>query len=627
MGLKNWMGGAIRHVVDIAARLHDDARGNVAMMMGLCMPVVVMLTLGGVDIHRAATVRVNLQDALDAAALAAARSPYTANVDIQRVGMAALKANLKAYPEITLREADTSFILNADDVVVAHSKVDVKAIVANIVLPPYGKFMDDYMPVGASTEVDRSSRNVEVAMVLDVTGSMDGTRMTALKAAAKNLIDLVVQDVQTPFYSKVAIVPYSNSVNPGSYLATVRGNVTGSVNVSNAVLNLTGTQRNISAVSKERPTVITTSNDHGFQNMDVVWITGVGGISSLNNKAYYVVNKTNRTFELYSIAGSRVDGRNFNNYTGSGKVQKCQNNDCSVTITTSSNHGLSNLQYVHLTDIGGMTALNDKSFPVGNVTNTTFTIDISDSTTLAPYTSGGKSWCAQTGCTYFAFENMDGDLQTNKISSCVTERTGTNKYTETAPSTSKVGRHYTSDSTCLSNTILPLSSNRTTLKSRIDAFSAVGSTAGQIGIEWGWYMVSPNFNSVWPSGSAGAYNSAETLKAVVIMTDGEFNSPYCKGVISKDAGSGSGSNAYKINCSPDNADPFTQSRATCAAMKARNIVIFTVGLGIAADGEAASVLRDCASGTGNFHMATTAADLSGAFNAIGKDITKLRISK
>lgn len=608
-------------------RLAGETRGNVAMIFGLSLPVLILMTVGGVDIHRASTVRVNLQDALDAAALHAARSPYTSNTDIQRVGLAALKANLKAYPQIRLREADTTFVLNSDDVVIANSKVDVKTLVANIFLPPYGKFMDDYIAVGAHSEVDRSSRNVEVALVLDLTGSMNSSgRLSALIAASKDLVDLVVQDVQSPYYSKIALVPYSNSVNPGTYLNTVRGSITGSTNISGATLNLTGNQRTITAATRARPVVITSSG-HGFVNGDVVWITGVGGMTQLNNKAYVVTNKTNNTFELYSTTGSRIDGRDWGSFSGTnGRVQKCQNNNCSVTVT-SNGHGLQNNQYVRITDVNGMTALNNQTFLVGNVSTNTYTIDPSDTSTLSPYTSGGKSWCAQQGCTYFAYENMYGDLQTNLVSGCVTERTGTNRYTETSASTSKVGRHYPANGSCLSNTIVPLSSDRTMLKNRINAFTAIDGTAGQIGIGWGWYMVSPNFNSIWPSGSAGQYNSAETLKAVVIMTDGEFNTPYCQGVISRDAGSGSGDNAYKNNCAPDNADPFTQSRALCDAMKVQGVVVYTVGLGISATGEAADVLRYCATGTGNFHMATNSSDLAGAFGAIGRDITQLRISK
>src|SRR4029434_9142436 len=122
-----------------------------------------------------------------------------ANADIQRVGMANLKANLAAYPSITLKEAETTFILDKD-VVIANGRVDVKTLVANIFMPPYGKFFDDYMPVGAHSEVDRSSRNIEVALALDITGSMAGQKLTDLIKAAKDLVDIVVQPVQTPYY-------------------------------------------------------------------------------------------------------------------------------------------------------------------------------------------------------------------------------------------------------------------------------------------------------------------------------------------------------------------------------------------------------------------------------------------
>jgi Flp pilus assembly protein TadG len=629
MGLKSWIDGIGRGLQAFGRRMAGDARGNVAMLFALSLPVLILMTLGGVDIHRASTVRVNLQDALDAAALAAARSPYTANADLQRVGLASLRANLKAYPEITLNEAATSFVLNSDSVVIASSKVDVKTMVANIFLPPYGQFMDDYLPVGAHSEVDRSSKNIEVALVLDITGSMGGQRLIDLKAAAKDLVDLIVQPVQTPYYSKVALVPYSNSVNPGSYVTTARGAISTSVNITGAVINLTGTAKTISAATKARPVVIT-SNSHGFSNGDVVWISAATGMTQLNNKAYEVRNKTSNTFELYTLGGSRVDGRNYGTYSGSaGRVQRCQNNDCSITITAA-NHGLTNNSYVYITNVLGMTQINDQSHLVGNATTNTFTIDLTEAT-LTPYTSGGKVWSARgNNTTYFAFDNMNGDLQTHQVSGCVTERIGAQAYTEAAPTSAstRVGLHYPNiDGTCISATIQPLSSSASTIKSRIDAFTASGSTAGQIGIAWGWYMVSPNWNSLWPSNGAGVYNSAQTLKAVVIMTDGAFNTPYCSGVISRQAGSGSGSSSAKIDCDATNGDPFAQSRTLCTAMKAQGVIVYTVGFAITAGTDEAAVLADCASTPANVFLPASGGDLSEAFAAIGRDITQLRISR
>jgi len=632
MGLKTWIDGACGGVRDLARRLAGDVRGNVALLFGLSLPVLILMTFGGVDIHRMSTVRVNLQDALDAATLAAARSPYTADADLQRVGLAALKANLQAYPNVTLDETQTSFTLSDEDVVIADARVQVKTLVANIFLPPYGQLMDDYLPVGGHSEVDRSSRNIEVALVLDVTGSMAGQRIADLKAAAKELVDIVVQPVQTPYYSKLALVPYSMGVNPGSSANAVRGVPVGSTPISGAVMNLVGTAKSITGATKGWPVVIT-SAAHGFNNGDVVWITGATGMTQLNNKPFRVSNKATNTFELYTLGGDRVWGGNYDTYTGNAKVQRCQDNDCSITVT-STNHGLENNDYVYITDVSGLrdsenrSVVNGKAFLVGNVTTNTFTVEPSESRGIGPYISGGQAWCAQQGCAWFAFENMHGNLRVHPISTCVTERTGDDAYTDASPATAPVGRNYPGASNpCLQATVLPLTSHKPSLVAQIDGYEVEGSTAGQIGIGWGWYMVSPNFNHLWPSNGAGLYNTAETLKAVIIMTDGEFNTPYCSGVISRQGGTGSGENSEKIDCDADNGDPFAQGRAMCAAMKARGVLVYTVGFQITAGGNAANMLEACASTPSNYYLAGSGGDLSEAFAAIGRDITQLRISR
>jgi hypothetical protein len=54
----------------------------------------------------------------------------------------------------------------------------------------------------------------------------DCTKLNNLKVAAKDMVDMIVQDVQTPYYTKMAIVPYSSSVNVGTYANSVRGTTT-----------------------------------------------------------------------------------------------------------------------------------------------------------------------------------------------------------------------------------------------------------------------------------------------------------------------------------------------------------------------------------------------------------------
>ena len=66
------------------------------------------------------------------------------------------------------------------------------------------------------SEVTRNRTNLEVSVALDTTGSMAGSKITALMTATNNLIDLIVKDVQTPTYSKMAIVPWSFGANVGT---------------------------------------------------------------------------------------------------------------------------------------------------------------------------------------------------------------------------------------------------------------------------------------------------------------------------------------------------------------------------------------------------------------------------
>ncbi|WP_263972995.1 pilus assembly protein TadG-related protein [Brevundimonas goettingensis] len=615
------------------------------MIFAISLPVLVMITMGGVDINRAATVRVNLQDALDAATLAAARSSATSTADLTTIGTKALKANLQNYPDINL--ANATFTLSADQIVIANATVNVKTLVANIVLPPYGKLLDDTLPVGAHSEVNRSSKNIEVGLVLDITGSMAGQRIADLKTAAAQLVDIVVQAQQTPYYTRMAIVPYSIGVNMGSYAAGARGTPATNVSISGAAWS-TGTAKTITGFSNASPGVIT-SSAHGFSTGDFVWVTGLASgsgsgtrFTTLNDQAYVVTKINNNTFSLKTSSGSAVNtSSSWRSWASGGTVTKCLVSDCSIVVTanghglqaTTTDTGDTRPTTVYLTDVSGLTnggnsLVNNQGFEIDNVTTNTFSIGVNGANYSA-YSSGGKAWCGMDGCQYRVFRNDNGGtLTTFQTSTCVSERTGSQKYTDASPASYKVGRNYAStNNPCPSATIQPLTDNKTTLKNLISGLTVTGSTAGQIGLAWGWYTVSPNFNSLWSSNPAGANVPRDTLKAVILMTDGDFNSPYCTGVLAGDSGSGSGSTADHINCNATNGDPFTQAAALCTAIKAQNIVVYTVGFAVTAGSDAAEILKDCATSPDYAFLPASGADLTDDFAAIGRDITRLRISK
>lgn len=219
MGLGSSLG------LGFARRFLRARQGNVAMLFALSMPAVMMVGLGGVDVNRIYTVRAHLQDALDAATLAAARSNFTDDENITKVGLAALKANLQQVPQIEF-DNEATFVLNDQGVVVGSAKVKVNTLVANIVLPPYGQVMDDKIPVASTSEVFRSNNRIEVALVLDNTGSMSGTKLTNTKKAAKDLITrLAAADARSVEEDavKISLVPFSMTVRPSSGLTYAQG--------------------------------------------------------------------------------------------------------------------------------------------------------------------------------------------------------------------------------------------------------------------------------------------------------------------------------------------------------------------------------------------------------------------
>lgn len=631
-----------------ARRFASDVRGNVAMIFALVLPVLLLVGLGGIDIHRASGVRMNLQDALDAATLAAARSSYTAAEDLTRVGQAALQANLAPYDRISL--ASSSFRLTEDQKVIGDATVNVTAIAAHIFLPPYGQLFDAQLPVDAHTEVNRSSKNIEVGLVLDITGSMaEGTRLQDLKAAATQLVDIVVQPTQSPYTTRMAIIPYSVGVNMGSYVNAARGAPIGAKAIRGASWATSGSSNvNINNITRASPGVVTTANSHGLVTGEYIWISGVSGMTQINNRPYRVTRISNTTFSLQSWNGSSwaavntTSGNGYSAYSSSATdvLRECQVSDCGIVISstqhdipaTTTDTGTTRPGTVYITGIVGLTELNNRGFEIANVTNNSFSLVGSQGPLLTNvYVSGGSAWCGQDGCQWRVFRRAsDSAITAVETSSCVSERTGSQAYTEASPSTAFVGRNYAAaNNPCppSSAAIMPLSSSISSLKSKISGLTVTGSTAGQIGLAWGWYTISPNFNALWSGNAALPYNERDTIKAVIMMTDGDFNSPYCTGVLAQDAGNGSGSSNDKINCDATNGDPFTQATAMCTAMKARGVWIYTVGFQVTANSQAARILADCATSSEHAFLPASGSDLTENFAAIGRDITRLRISR
>jgi len=179
------------------------------------------------------------------------------------------------------------------------------------------------------------------------------------------------------------------------------------------------------------------------------------------------------------------------------------------------------------------------------------------------------------------------------------------------------------------NSIQALTNDKTLLKRRIDKLQIAGSTAGQMGTAWAWYALSPKWAYLWPSANRpAAYHTEKLQKIAILMTDGEYNTAHCNGVVAKDSGSGSGDNTTKINCNANNAVSNTQAQQLCTAMKNNTgITVYTVLFALDNNQTAINTLRNCASDESKFYNAADGDALRMAFRDIALQVAKLRLSQ
>jgi Flp pilus assembly protein TadG len=226
--------------------------------------------------------------------------------------------------------------------------------------------------------------------------------------------------------------------------------------------------------------------------------------------------------------------------------------------------------------------------------------------------------------------------------SCAAERRGPLMFSDASPVAGKVTRpdtfHYFDttysvyydigkpDWNCPSVAIQPLTRDAKALNSKIDALQPIGATAGQIGIQWGWYMLSPNWKSVLPAASEPVnYSTADSEKYLILMTDGVFNTE----------ASGLSAGALPVHPGISLASG-RLAMSYCAAIKDKKVKIYTIGFDLKHAGDAAQkaetvkMLTECAStpkgSEQTFYNAENGDDLKKAFDDIARRIQTLRLT-
>ncbi|MEQ9639737.1 MAG: pilus assembly protein [Alphaproteobacteria bacterium] len=169
--------------------------------------------------------------------------------------------------------------------------------------------------------------------------------------------------------------------------------------------------------------------------------------------------------------------------------------------------------------------------------------------------------------------------------------------------------------------IQPLTNTKKTVLDTIDAMEANGYTHINLGAVWGWRVVSPGE----PFTQAHDYSDPKFNHAVVIMTDGENFMP----TSSKDY------TAYRRlqdgllgSTSQSGAESEMDSRLleVCTGMKSLGIIVYTISFDISSSA-LSTLLTNCATDPSKYFDSPSAAKLQAAFQAIGAQLSNLRLGK
>jgi Flp pilus assembly protein TadG len=664
-----------------------DAGGNVALLFALSL-VPLLIGVGvAVDYGRALIVHERMQEAADAAGLAIGSWVGLSPDDMKTKAQQYFDAN---YPASTLGTVGAlSVSVDGSDI-----KVNVSGQVPTTFMQLANITTVD---VGASATIAVGMGTVEVALALDNSGSMSGSKISSLKTAAADLVDTLFASAQNsskPDPIKIAVVPFAASVNVGKQYKAANWMDTDGAGKYNAyetecyanggTLNSSG----VCSVSLNAPTVAT-NNFALFASLQdedgdpVEWAGCVearpapndtnddapGGATTLFVPMFAPDEPDNWTCSTSDCdyAGSsnskRVyngapDGsQSYNNYLpDAGTPASCAPEFPSVSsintstdvITSSASAAPNNGMPVEFQSTG--------SLPGGLSSGTTYYVVSKSGKTFKVSTSSGGSavnikssgsgtiryalaanWTCQSGDANCFGTNMGKSEESgfSGINVGATATTGafckygtpTNKATI---STVKVSNYDAGPNfLCTTKGVLPLSTDKSTVKARINEMGAKGMTSINEGAAWGWRMLSPGA----PFTEGRAYGAEENQKVLVLMTDGQnTNTPNSKflksqygpfGYVARGQLGTTSTNSSTLTTAMD-----ARTLQTCTNMKAAGIVIYTVAFQIPGDEAGAlTLLQSCATDEDKYFAPNTESELLNAFNAIGKDISMLRISQ
>ena len=226
----------MRYGAAVARRLElfgKERSGSFAILMAMVVAVLSLSAGYALNLAQLYNARSGLKNALDAAVTSTARD-ITIRHDQVEDARDLVERFLKANGDPTFASGD-KLVLDRLIIDKAKSTIEVAGHVdVDLYFPLFG-LSDERRVTNVSAAV-YSDKKIEVAMMLDVTGSMakkgKKDKIGDLKAAATNAVEamLTYQDPENPRV-RVALVPYASGVNVGDLAKNVYAEQSGKSNL------------------------------------------------------------------------------------------------------------------------------------------------------------------------------------------------------------------------------------------------------------------------------------------------------------------------------------------------------------------------------------------------------------
>ncbi|KUF09252.1 hypothetical protein AVJ23_18535 [Pseudoponticoccus marisrubri] len=185
-------------------RFFAEEDGNITIFSVFMTVLILAITGASVDLMRYEATRARMQATMDRAVLAAAdldqeQDPVAVVNDyMTKAGLLDVLAQVEVDQGLNYRTVSADGAADMDTIFLHMSGFD-------------------QLTAPARSVAEEKISNVEISLVLDVSGSMQGSRISKMRDAAQEFVDtVIVPDGDTAGLTTVSVIPYNATVNLGT---------------------------------------------------------------------------------------------------------------------------------------------------------------------------------------------------------------------------------------------------------------------------------------------------------------------------------------------------------------------------------------------------------------------------